>query len=60
MKTCQHNSQCLRDATWGLYRFTGAAAVNTDLSSLVRSFCGQHKPRLDRGEMLRNVKLARA
>ena len=55
---CQHRSQCFRDATIGVYRWSdGETDVNLDKP--VKVFCGQHKPRLFRGQNLRNVRIAR-
>jgi hypothetical protein len=55
-KTCQHSSVCERWATIGLYMWEhGQTDVNLDKP--LRVFCGEHKPRLQRGENLRNVRL---
>lgn len=55
-KTCQHRSVCAHWATIGVYRWEyGETDVNLDRP--VRVFCGRHKPRLHRGQNLRNVKL---
>jgi hypothetical protein len=57
-KQCQHSSQCSRDATIGVYRWEhGETDVNLDRP--IKVFCGQHKPRLFRGQNLRNVRIAR-
>lgn len=58
-KQCQHRSQCARDATWGLYTWAGAE-TDVNLDKPVRVFCGRHKPRLERGQLARNVKIRRA
>lgn len=55
-KTCQHQSVCEHWATIGLYSWDyGQTDVNLDKP--VRVFCGQHKPRLNRTQLLRNVRL---
>lgn len=55
-KTCQHRSQCLRDAVVGLYHWElGETDVNLDKP--VRVYCGVHKPRLTRDMLGRNVRL---
>jgi hypothetical protein len=55
-KTCQHSSVCEYWATIGLYRWElGETDVNLDRP--VRVFCGRHKPRLNRTQNLRNVRL---
>ena len=55
-KTCQHTSACVHWATIGLYSWEhGQTDVNLDKPA--RVFCGRHKPRLHRGQNLRNVKL---
>jgi hypothetical protein len=57
-KQCQHSSQCCRDAVIGVYRWSeGETDVNLDRP--VKVFCGPHKPRLFRGQTLRNVRIAR-
>lgn len=57
-KQCEHRSQCFRDATIGVYRWSdGETDVNLDRP--VKVFCGQHKPRLRRNQNLRNVRIAR-
>lgn len=56
-KQCEHKSHCFRDATIGVYRWSdGETDVNLDKP--VKVFCGQHKPRLHRGQSLRNVRIA--
>lgn len=57
-KQCQSRFQCSRDAVIGVYRWVdGETDVNLDKP--VKVFCGQHKPRLHRGQNLRNVRIAR-
>lgn len=58
-KQCQSRDACLRDATIGVYRWEhGETDVN--LNRPLWAFCGHHKPRLHRGQNLRNVKLRAA
>lgn len=55
-KQCQHRSQCSRDATIGTYTWVdGETDVNLDKP--LKVFCGPHKPRLHRGQNLRNVRI---
>jgi hypothetical protein len=55
-KQCQHKSQCFRDAVIGVYEWrTGETDVN--LNAPVKVYCGQHKPRVHRGQNLRIVSL---
>ena len=57
-KQCQDRSQCFRDATIGAYAWVqGDTDVNLDKP--LRVFCGQHKPRLSPGLLIRNVRLRR-
>ena len=58
MSQCQHRSQCDRDAKWGTYGWA-TGETNVNLKRAVRVFCGQHKPRLRPGQLLRNVRIAR-
>lgn len=54
---CQSRAQCSRPAKWGTYRWEpGDTGVN--LRKPWRVFCGQHKPRLDKRVLARNVKIA--
>jgi hypothetical protein len=55
-KMCQSREACLQGATIGLYSW-GHGQTDVNLDKPVRVFCGRHKPRLDRGQNLRNVKL---
>lgn len=58
-KQCQSRTQCSSDATIGVYHWQpGETDVNLDRP--VKVFCGQHKPRLNRGQSLRNVRLVRS
>lgn len=53
---CQSRVQCFRDAKWGLYGWSfGETDVN--LNKPIKVFCGQHKPRLNRNQLLRNVRV---
>jgi len=56
-RNCRHKD-CVRDAVIGVYRWEyGETDVNLDRPVTV--VCGQHKPRLNRGTFLRNVRIAR-
>lgn len=49
--------RCLNGASIGVFRWAdGDTDVNLDKP--VAAFCGCHKPRLHRGQLLRNVRLA--
>jgi hypothetical protein len=54
---CQHRSQCINDATWGVYAWKpGETTVN--LKTPVRVYCNQHKPKHHGpGSYRRNVRL---
>lgn len=55
---CQSRSQCSRDAIVGVYAWSqGDSDVNLDRP--IKVFCGEHKPRLNLGQRLRNVRIAR-
>lgn len=57
-KQCQHRSQCRHDAIIGVYAWSqGDSDVNLDRP--IKVFCGEHKPRLNLGQRLRNVRIAR-
>lgn len=57
-KDCQHRSVCLRPAVIGVFGWReGDSDVN--LNNPIAVFCGPHKPRLHRNQMLRNVRLLR-
>lgn len=58
-KQCQHRSQCPADATWGLYAWK-MGETNVNLKKPVKVYCGRHKPRPQRDQLLRLVKLPRA
>lgn len=56
-KCCEAISACRNSATIGVYSWDiGQSDVN--LNAPIAVFCGPHKPRLNRNQLLRNVKLA--
>ena len=55
-KQCQSRSQCSREATIGMYRWE-PGETDVDLDRPIKVFCGQHKPCLPYGVLLRNVKI---
>lgn len=57
-RQCQSRAQCFRDATWGVYAWVGDES-DVNLDRPVKVFCGQHKPRLQRSQLLRNVRVWR-
>ena len=49
--------RCINSATVGVYRWE-YGQIDVNLDKPVAVFCGCHKPRLHRGQYLRNVRLA--
>lgn len=54
---CQHRSQCIHDATWGVFVWRPGEST-VDLTKPWRVYCSRHKPKHHNpGSCRRNVRL---